>query len=249
MIYFNDKPPDIKTDIKEPHNYVKCNKIIQLTEYHKDISKWDYYMLSRDTTTKLDAKQINANEVYYCVNTLIICTNKDNITDYKANKYWGAVSNLYKYMKERFPYFDDKNIDTWDKEFKNNKKKISTVNGYFPIIEKIVDPTYKSKKYTFIIFHGCGPINYEKYHIFSILLYLKLYGYIVISLSNNIVHIGIIEKLIATYDNNIYFKVIQQPYIYNSDTDNAINISVLQKIRELNDNDEERAKTFCKWIS
>jgi len=251
MAYFNDKPLDIKTDIKGPHNYIKCNIPTPITDYHKDISKWDYYMLSRDTTTKLDAKQINVNEVYYCVNTLIICTNKNNLTDYKDNTHWIKVSKLYKYMKVRFPYFDDKNVDTWDKEFPPEEKKISTVNGKFPIITKIVDPTYKSKKYNFIIFHGCSPINYyEKNHIFSILLYLKLYGYIVISLSHDIlVHTPIITKLIAKYDNNIYFKVIHNHHTHALNTNDAINISVLQKIRELDDNDLPATKEFCKWAS
>ena len=58
MFFNDDYPLDIKTDIKEPHNYMKCNQLTNLTEYHKDTSKWDYYILKMAKHLVLQIKKI-----------------------------------------------------------------------------------------------------------------------------------------------------------------------------------------------
>ena len=265
-MFFNDYYPlDIKTDIKEPHNYMKCNKVTQLTEYHRDTSKWDYYLLQNGNTTYFTNKNdIIPQNIYYCVNTLIICTNKQNIgkaitTDKIGTIIYNkqqsdTVINLYKYMKEKYPYFDDENVDTWDKEFKTGENKPSTINGMFPIIDKIVEPLYKSKEYNFIIFNSCNAFIETKYttnnHIFGILLYLKLYGYIILSAMHIKFQNSLKEKLIQKLDGNTYLKVIQEyPNVAGEPEEGHNLFTVLQKIRELNEDDKESAKKFCNWKS
>ena len=220
------------------------------------------YIKNGKTSRITDKKDINHEDTYYCVNTLIICTNKQNIGKATTNKFGtiiynkqqsDTVINLYKYMKEKYPYFDDENVDTWDKEFKNEENKPSTINGMFPIIDKIVEPLYKSKEYNFIIFNSCTIYIENKYtnnHIFGILLYLKLYGYIIISA----IHINfqnlLKEKLIQKLDGNTYLKVIQEyPNVAGGPEEGHNLFTVLQKIRELNEDDKESAKKFCNWKS
>lgn len=91
IIFFNDDlPATIKTDIKEPHNYMKCSRPSTLTDHHKNTNKWDYYMLINSITTCIvDKKGIKHDEIYYCVNTLVIGANNNDVqsTSHKINNF------------------------------------------------------------------------------------------------------------------------------------------------------------------
>jgi len=255
MQYFTQTPnPDIKIDLKTPNNYTKCLVPDNINAYHRDINKFNYFMLKQGVTAQINPSDMKNITIYYCVNTLIVCTNDLNMGWVDGKQQSVSVRQTLSYMADRFPYFDKNNMDTWDKlndipELRTkNKLKTSSATGYFPIFENSPNG-YKSKQYNFIIYTACGYlINYNnKNAVVSVSLYLKDNGYVIITVSCELVHSELVRDLTAIYDGKRYFKVID-PFkivkLHNKDT----RFTVLQKINiSLSLTEITAAKQYCNW--
>ena len=77
-------------------------------------------------------------------------------------------------------------------------------------------------------------------YINSVLLYLKLYGFIIIIG-------GVRDNTLSMLSDKQYIKIIQTQK-FEGETYNNKHISILQKIKELSNEDKKKAKKFCNWI-
>lgn len=257
MLYFAQTPtPNIKTDLKTPNNYTKCLIPENIKDYHRNTDKFNYYMLKQGVTTQINPSDIKNNIIHYCINTLIVCTNDLNMGWVDEKQQSQSVRQVLSYMEKRFPYFDKNNMDTWDKlvdipELETeNKLKTFSATGYFPIFENS-SKAYKSKQYNFIIYNACGHlINYNnKNAVISISLYLKEYGYVIISWSSFPVHEEAVRDLTTIYNDKQYFRIINRFEEVELDKyKRKTNITVLQKTNIILSDDEiTAAKNYCNW--